>query len=124
MVFRGTNWYESFCRSYFHSIQIMSAIDELCALGFEKYWVNHALQLTNNNQEEALAWLLSDEYKEAKAQFDQQRLQYQQNKPQNDITERLSHASHFQCVCYIPYYIFHFDYRYIIINANLLFWLY
>ena len=63
----------------------MSAVDELCALGFEKYWVNQALELTNHNQEYALEWLLSDEFKLAKEQFDRQRRQFQKKQTPHGI---------------------------------------
>ena len=52
------------------------AAQELCALGFEAYWVNQALELTNHNQEYALEWLLSDEFKLARQQFNEQRKKF------------------------------------------------
>ena len=63
----------------------MTAIDELCALGFEKYWVNQALELTNHNQEYALEWLLSDEFKLAKEQFDRAKREFQKKQTPHGI---------------------------------------
>ena len=42
--------------------------DELCELGFERYWVNLALEMTNQNKASAIEWLLSDEFKVAQKQ--------------------------------------------------------
>eukprot|EP01083_Nonionella_stella_P022201 61413_1 len=57
----------------------MSSVDELCALGFEQYWVNQALELTNHNQDYALEWLLSDEFKLARQQFNEQKKKFKEN---------------------------------------------
>ena len=55
----------------------MSSADELSALGFETYWVNQALELTNHNKDYALEWLLSDEFKLARQQFNEQKKKFQ-----------------------------------------------
>lgn len=55
---------------------IMSAADELCGFGFERYWVNQALELTNHNKDYALEWLLSDEFKLARQQFNEQKRKF------------------------------------------------
>ena len=54
----------------------MSAADELCGFGFERYWVNQALELTNHNKDYALEWLLSDEFKLARQQFNEQKRKF------------------------------------------------
>ena len=44
----------------------MSAIQQLCGMGFEAYWAQYSLKLCNNNVNNALEWLLSDKYETAK----------------------------------------------------------
>lgn len=54
----------------------MSAVDELCGFGFERYWVQQALELTNRNKDYALEWLLSDEFKLARQQFNEAKAKF------------------------------------------------
>ena len=51
----------------------MAAIDELCAFGFDRFWVSQALELTNNHKDYALEWLLSDEFKLSKQAMEEQK---------------------------------------------------
>ena len=60
----------------------MAATEQLCALGFDKYWVNQALALTNYNTDCALEWLLSDEFKLAKEQYDRE---FEQKQTPDDV---------------------------------------
>jgi len=48
-------------------------IDELCAFGFDRFWVSQALELTNNHKDYALEWLLSDEFKLSKQAMEEQK---------------------------------------------------
>jgi len=54
-------------------------------LGFERYWVNQALELTNHNKDYALEWLLSDEFKLARQQFNEQKKKFKEKQTPRDI---------------------------------------
>ena len=57
------------CDECYNRINRSMHIRELEALGFEKYWIEQAMELTNNDQEKSLECLLSDEFALAKENF-------------------------------------------------------
>eukprot|EP01083_Nonionella_stella_P078231 213969_1 len=64
--------------------------DDLCALGFEPYWVTQALELTNHVKDYALEWLLSDEFRRAKEQFE---IKQKETKPGLALPSQLAPTS-------------------------------
>ena len=65
--------------------QERAAKDEQCGFGFERYWAQQALELTNHNKTYALEWLLSDEFKLARQQFNEQKRKFKQKQTDSGL---------------------------------------